>query len=178
MTDTVVRTLGEDDWQDFRAIRLAALAESPDAFAARLAEEEAFDEDFWRLRLRRSTRFVAQVEGENVGVVSLGQARNEDGEVPEVGEIFGLWVRPDARGTGVATRLIKAGASRAASSGKSHVSYWVGVENARGVAFASGMGFRPTDFRRPMKHPGGEEEQEIAMLLALGEDRGTPAVAL
>ena len=177
MTDATVRPLGEDDWQEFRAIRLRSLAESPEAFAAELAEEEAYDEEFWRLRLRRSTRLVAELDGEQLGVVCLGQAHNDGDLVPEVGEIFGLWVAPEARGSGVATRLIKAAASQAAGVGQTHVSYWVGVENFRGVAFASGMGFRPTDFRRPMRLPDGTDldETEIAMILPLGQDRGTPA---
>ena len=59
MTDVTVRSLGEDDWREFRAIRLAALRDSPDAFAASVDDEEGFEEDFWRLRVRRSTRLVA-----------------------------------------------------------------------------------------------------------------------
>ena len=49
MTDVTVRSLGEEDWQEFRAIRLAALRDSPDAFAASADAEEGFEEDFWRL---------------------------------------------------------------------------------------------------------------------------------
>ena len=175
MTDASVRPLGEDDWQELRAIRLRSLTESPEAFAAKLSDEQAFDEDFWRLRLRRSTRLIAELEGEQLGVVCLGQAHNDEGEIPEVGEIFGLWVAPEARGSGVATQLMKAAAAQAAGHGKTHVAYWVGVENFRGVAFASGMGFRPTDFRRPMRLPDGTDldETEIGMILPLGGDRGT-----
>ncbi|MEO7060328.1 MAG: GNAT family N-acetyltransferase [Lapillicoccus sp.] len=175
MSDVAVRPLGEDDWQDFRAIRLEALAESPEAFAARLAEEEGFAEDFWRLRLRRSARLVAEsAAGQRVGVVSVGLASGDDGVVPDVAEIFGLWVRPDARGSGVATKLVQASAAQAQRDGRSHIAYWVGTDNGRAVAFASGMGFRPTDYRRAMRTLAGEEtgEQEIAMVLPLGEDRG------
>ena len=102
--------------------------------------------------VRRSTRFVAvrldsdgKAEGQPVGVVSLGQGKDEEGRVAE---IFGLWVAPDARGTGVATKLVEASAERARRDGRTHVSYWVGTDNGRAVAFASGIGFRPTDFRR------------------------------
>jgi len=117
MTEVTVRSLGEEDWREFKAIRLAALRDSPDAFAASADEEEGFEEDFWRLRVRRSTRLVAvrldsdsQAEGQAVGVVSLGQGKDEEGRVAE---IFGLWVAPDARGTGVATKLVEASAERA-----------------------------------------------------------------
>ena len=179
MTDVTVRTLGEDDWSAFKAIRLAALVDSPDAFAASMDDEQAYDEEFWRLRLRRSVRLLAESDGSDgsdgepsrLGVVSLGQGKDEDGRVAE---IFGLWVAPVARGTGVATKLVEASAERARQDGRSHVSYWVGTDNGRAVAFASGIGFRPTDFRRPMRVASDDSEEEIAMVLPLGDDRGRP----
>ena len=82
-------------------------------------------------------------------------------------------MRPEARGSGVATHLVKDGASLAAERGHSHLVYWVGTENGRAVAFASGMGFRPTDYRRPMGVVSEEDgEEEIAMVLPLGVDNG------
>ncbi len=111
MTDITVRFLGEDDWQDYRSVRLAALRESPEAFVATVEEEEAFDEELWRDRMRRSARLVAERQGQAVGVVSVGRAASDEGDA---GELFGLWVRPEARGLGVATRLVKDSASLAA----------------------------------------------------------------
>ena len=176
MTDVTVRALGEDDWNAFKAIRLAALVDSPDAFAASLEEEQGYPEDFWRLRLRRSVRLLAEETASDsdttrLGVVSLGEGKDEDGRVAE---IFGLWVAPAARGTGVATKLVEASAERARQDGRSHVSYWVGTDIGRAVAFASGIGFRPTDFRRPMRVASDDGEEEIAMVLPLGDDRGRP----
>lgn len=178
MTDIDVRHLTEDDWQDFRAVRLAALRESPEAFVATLDEEAAFDESMWRSRMRRSMRLVASRDGDHVGVVSIGQA-NHNGEgsefgssVEAVGELFGLWVMPALRGMGVASKLVEAGAEAARGSGSTHLSYWVGTDNGRAVAFASGIGFRPTDNRRPMKGASHADEEEIAMILPLRPDRG------
>jgi ribosomal protein S18 acetylase RimI-like enzyme len=116
-------------------------------------------------------------------VVSLGEARaNEidaeldDGEggQAKAGEIFGLWVHPAARGSGVATELVRAGARQARDDGRTHVAFWVSTDNGPAVAFASGMGFRPTDFRRPMNvaSQGRDPEVELAMVLPLGEDFG------
>jgi GNAT superfamily N-acetyltransferase len=176
MSDITVRTLGVDEWEQYRTVRLDALQESPDAFVATLEEEKGYDEDFWRLRLERSERLVAEVDGRTVGVASVGQSRaGGEEENPRVAELFGLWVTPEARGTGVATRLVQAGAETARRQGRTHLAYWVGADNGRAVAFASGFGFRPTDFRRPMRVRGEEDgEEEIAMVLPLGEDRGVP----
>jgi GNAT superfamily N-acetyltransferase len=179
MSDITVRTLGEDEWEQYRSVRLSALEESPEAFVATAAEERAYDEDFWRTRMRRSQRLVAEQEGVPVGVASVGQSHEEgERDNTKVAELFGLWVTPEARGTGVATQLVQAGADAAREQGRSHLAYWVGSDNGRAVAFASGFGFRPTDSRRPMRVKGGADgdEDEIAMILPLGEDRGVPTL--
>ncbi len=176
MSDITVRALGEDEWEQYRSVRLSALEESPEAFVASADDESAFAEDLWRDRMRRSQRLLAEQDGAPVGVASIGQARH-DGEKDnnKVAELFGLWVAPPARGTGVATQLVQAGADAARQQGRSHLAYWVGTDNGRAVAFASGFGFRPTDRRRPMRVRGADEDEvEVAMVLPLGEDRGVP----
>lgn len=170
MSEISVRPLGEEEWQDYRSVRLAALKDSPEAFVASYAEEEAYDEEFWRERMRRSTRLLAEVSGDAVGVLSIGQAH--DGS-ENTGELFGLWVAPDWRGKGVATRLVTVGAEHARQMGDTHLIYWVGTDNGRAVAFASGIGFRPTDDRRPMGVQSAEDgDEEIAMILSLAEQLG------
>ena len=174
MSEIIVRALTEDDWEQYRGVRLAALEDSPGAFVATLEQEKGYDEQFWRERLMRSQRLIAEVEGKAVGVASVGQA---SGGNSDVAELFGLWVAPDSRGAGVATRLVQAGADAARRAGRTHLAYWVGTDNGRGVAFASGVGFRPTDSRRPMRVVSDEDgDEEIAMVLALGQDRGVPTL--
>lgn len=175
MSDITVRSLGEDEWQQYRSVRLRALEDSPEAFAATLEDEQAFDAEFWRVRMRRSIRLLAERDSEPVGVASLGQHTEHE----RVGELFGLWVAPDARGTGVASELVRAGADAARRQGRTHLAYWVSTENGRAVAFASGFGFRPTDSRRPMRVRSADpadSEDEIAMILPLTEDRGLVAL--
>ena len=167
MADITVRTLTEEQWDQYRSVRLAALRESPEAFVASHAEETEYDEDFWRTRMRRSQRLLAEVDGEAVGTASVGEVDADDGCHAE---LFGLWVSPALRGKGIATQLVSAGAKSAAASGRSHLYYWVGTDNGRAVAFASGFGFRPTDQRRPVRVENEEDgEEEIAMVLSLAE---------
>jgi ribosomal protein S18 acetylase RimI-like enzyme len=170
MSDITVRTLDENDWELFRTVRLTALQESPEAFVGTYAEEEKLDEDFWKLRLRRSERLLAEAGGKAVGTASVGQVEDDE----NAAQLFGLWVDPAARGTGVATALVRAGAGVAARQGRSQLLYWVGTENGRAVAFASGFGFRPTAQRRPMRVVSEEDgEEEIAMTFPLAGDRGS-----
>jgi ribosomal protein S18 acetylase RimI-like enzyme len=171
MSEINVRALGEDDWQQYRDIRLAALREAPEAFVATREQEEALDEKMWRERLRRTRRLVAERDGSPLGVVSLGQAEEP---YAGAGELFGLWVAPEARGTGVAWKLVEAGAAQALLDGRSHLSYWVGTDNGRAVAFASSFGFRPGATRRPMRVTNEEDgAEEMAMVLPLGVDPGS-----
>ena len=172
MSDITVRPLRVEDWERYRSVRLVALEESPDAFVASHDDEAAQDEEFWRLRMQRSTRLLAECDGEPVGIASVGSAD----EQPEAAQLFGLWVRPEARGTGVATELVRAGARSAAEAGKRQLLYWVGTDNGRAVAFASGFGFRPTAQRRPMRVVSEDDgEEELAMTLPLTGDRGAIA---
>ena len=169
MTDIQVRALGEDDWEQFRSIRLAALQESPEAFVASAAEEEGYDEDFWRLRLRRARRLVAEVEGKPVGLVCVGRLDDAD----NTAELFGLWVDPQWRGRSVAANLVRRGSEEAAGEGFERLAYWVSTDNGRAVTFASSFGFRPTGRRREMRVKGADgDEEEIAMVLSLVGDRG------
>ena len=168
MTDFAIRTLAEDDWADYRRARLAALEESPEAFVATAADAAQMPEVEWHDRLRRSTRLLAESGEEPVGVVSVATGAGDEGTQAD---LFGLWVAPAARGTGVATELVRSAATAAREQGMSHLSYWVGTDNGRAVAFASGFGFRPTDERRPTRLQG-EETVEIQMVLPLAGDRG------
>jgi ribosomal protein S18 acetylase RimI-like enzyme len=171
MSEISVRALGEDDWQVYRDIRLTALQEAPEAFVATRAQEEALGEQVWRDRVRRSRRLVAQSDGKPLGVVSLGQAEEPDAGT---GELFGLWVAPEARGTGLAWKLVEAGAEQARKDGRSRLSYWVGTDNGRAVAFASSFGFRPGTTRRPMRVTSeADGAEEMAMVLPLGVDPGS-----
>jgi ribosomal protein S18 acetylase RimI-like enzyme len=165
MTEVTVHLLDEADWQTYRRLRLASLESDPDAFAAGLAEEQAYDEDLWRARMRRSRRLQARRGDDDAGVASVGQARDAEGIDEGVAELFGMWVRPDLRGTGVAWQLVTAAADQARRDGYRQLRLWVATDNGRAIGFYSSYGFRPADERRPMVTDASVEE--VAMVLPL-----------
>lgn len=165
MSEVTVRALGADDWQTYRRIRLAALQDAPDAFASSYQDEAGLDEAFWRLRMGRSVRLLACRDAEPLGIVSVGQASEDD-----VAELFGMWVQPSSRGAGVAWQLTHAADRHAKESGYRALKLWVSTDNGRAVAFFSSYGFRPTDQRRPMTNDADTEE--LAMVLPVGDDPG------
>lgn len=106
---TRIRTLDAEDWTIWRALRLRALTDAPEAFASTLAgtlERDARDgEAYWRgYFTREGPTLVAEVDG-----VPSGMARVvvEDGDGPA--HLFSMWVAPEARGRGVGARLIRIG---------------------------------------------------------------------
>jgi GNAT superfamily N-acetyltransferase len=170
MSEINVRILGVEDWKTYREVRLGALRDAPNSFTASYDDEAAQDEKFWRDRMARSARFLAEDDGVALGIVSLGR----DDEDEEIGDLFGLYVTPSARNTGVSWRLVQAGAAQARSEGRRQLYYWVGTENARAIAFAANFGFRPSGKRRPTRVTNEEfGEQEIAMVLSLQADPGS-----
>ena len=165
-----VRLLGENDWPEYRRIRLDSLQESPSAFSASYAEEAERADSYWRERVVSADRLLAERAGRALGIVSL-QSEEPDAHT---GEILDLWVVPEARNTGVAWRLLEAATERAVALGLSQLSYWVSTENGRAVAFATNFGFRPTSRRRTARARSEEfGDQEIAMVMTLSQDVGS-----
>ncbi|WP_392467383.1 GNAT family N-acetyltransferase [Arsenicicoccus cauae] len=179
MTELTVRVLTDDDWELYRTIRLAALKESPDAFAATYDEERDFSDDLWHERMARATRLVAEGADGPLAVASVRAQAPRDGTDDAMAELFGIWVRPEHRGQHVAVELVRAASGIARSMDCRHLSYWVGTDNGPAVAFASSYGFRVTDTRRPMvargHQPTEEDDAEMMMILPLADDPGSVA---
>jgi GNAT superfamily N-acetyltransferase len=166
MTEITVRVLYESEWSVYRDVRLRALEESPGSFTATLAEEADRDEQFWRERMTRSQRLLAERGQQPQGIVSLGPYEQQ----PSAAEVFGLYVVPEARGTGVSWRLVEAAAALATQQAYLQLYYWVGTDNGRAVGFAKNFGFHTTDYRRPSHLSDREPGEEIAMVLSLELD--------
>jgi ribosomal protein S18 acetylase RimI-like enzyme len=100
----VVR-VSPEDWELWRALRRAALAEAPDAFGSTLADWSGAgdSEHRWRDRLTSvPLNLVLTVDGDPVGMVSA-TGPGSDCAI----ELISLWVRPDARGQGVADEAVR-----------------------------------------------------------------------
>lgn len=120
-----ITPIGPADWDTFRAVRLASLSESPEAFGSRYADWVDAPAERWRARLTQvPLNLVAREGTEVVGVVS-GQLVDEDRV-----ELISMWVAPAARGTGAAGRLIDRVVAWAADQGRATF-LMVRTDNAR-----------------------------------------------
>jgi ribosomal protein S18 acetylase RimI-like enzyme len=94
-------SIGPEEWEEFRAVRLASLADAPEAFGSRHDDWVDAPEDRWRARLHDvPLTLVARVDGAPVGV-ACGMPVGVD----EV-ELISMWVAPSARGGGLVERLV------------------------------------------------------------------------
>ncbi len=145
-----IRSVGEDDWEEWRELRQAALVDSPDAFDATLAEwTGAGDtEERWRARLTSvPCNVVADADGVPVGMASAYP--RPGGEV----ELISVWVSPKGRGLGVGDALIEAVVAWAAERGAPAVMLFVRHANEHAIGLYARHGFVDAGWATDPDHP-------------------------
>jgi ribosomal protein S18 acetylase RimI-like enzyme len=158
-----VRRAGPGDWRTVRQVRLAALADSPEAFASTLELERGFGDDEWQRRMDTAAWFLAWRDAEPAGLVAAVTRPAAGGGTGW--HIVSMWASPAARGSGAAGLLVGAVAEHVRSEGKRRVTLWVADDNARARGFYQRLGFRPTGGRQTYQRQDGTEfdEQELAL---------------
>ena len=135
-----VRRTGPGDAHALREIRLEALADSPDAYGSTLAEVRRWPARHWRRIAREGHYFLAFVGGSVAGMASGGL----NDAHPGTRWLYGMYVTPDARGTGVADHLVEAVERWARDEGVDELYLHVADVATRARAFYERRGFHPT----------------------------------
>lgn len=152
-----VRQAAADDWRAVRAVRLAALQESPDAFASTLERETAFVQDDWLRRLDGpGSTFLARPPDQASDPVGIIGGFPLEGTV----ELVSMWVAPPTRGSGVASALVDA-VMHWARDVSPTVHLWVTETNQGARALYERCGFTYTDERQPL--PSNPTLDEVRM---------------
>lgn len=147
MPDYEIVEIGPDDWQEFRDLRLAALADAPAAFGSRHADWVDAPEERWRERLDAvPLNLVARRRGRPVGMAS-GAPEGEELE------LISMYVAPAARGTGLAEALVERVVEWGAAAGRATF-LMVRTDNAPATATYLRCGF--VDQGVPADFPAGE----------------------
>lgn len=152
--------VGPRQWQRWRSLRLAALAEAPDAFGSTLVDWQDADAGRWRSRLSipLGLDLIAVLDGADVGMASGSPGAR--GAV----ELISMWVSPSARGAGVARGLIERVASWAAHRGAA-VQLSVRPDNAAAITAYRRAGFVAT--AEPGDAVPGTDGHEMIMIRPL-----------
>ncbi len=141
MASVTIQVATPDDWSAWRDVRLAALAESPDAFASTLGDWVHADEQRWRARLESVPCNVLAFEDGR----PVGQASGTELDAARRVELISLWMAPDARGAGTADALVAAVVDHGRSVGAVAVQLSVRAANGRALAFYRKVGFARVD---------------------------------
>lgn len=162
--DVVIDKLEPLDWRLLREMRLASLADSPEAFWATLADESGFDRERWDGFVRAAAWFVASTEGgERAGIAgALTRA-----EAPEEPELIGMWVAPAARGIGIGARLVDAVCTWAGEQAAPTIGLWVVDDNDAAHRVYLRAGFTETGERVPL--PRDPNRIEVRMRKGLSD---------
>lgn len=142
----VIRRLNPGEAALYRALRLEALAESPDAFATTYEAAVARDEESW----------IQQADGSASGpdraiFVAIAQqpaglaAIYRDAGDTTVGELIQMWIAPEHRGTTLAGDLLGALLDWAVRQGFEKIRAEVTPGNQRALGFYQKCGFRLLD---------------------------------
>lgn len=97
--------------------------------------------DWWANAIRRAaTVLVVEIGGVIAGYATIG--RNRARELPQQGEIYELYLRPEYQGIGLGSRLFAAARRRLAEHGLKGLVVWALEENDNALAFYAGAGGR------------------------------------
>lgn len=141
-----ITLLTADDWQRYREIRLASLADAPYAFGSTLASALTLDETAWRQRAANNVLLATTPSGHDVGIVSLWVHP----ERFEQGVLMQMWVDPAARGFGVGRRLVETAVERARALGITTLGLHVTEGNERAEGLYASMGWVRTGEVEPL----------------------------
>jgi RimJ/RimL family protein N-acetyltransferase len=162
-----IRALAPADAAAFRAVRLAGLKDSPEAFGCTFEAEVAKPLAWFFNRLAASQIFGAFRRGEIVGIAGFAVRSGE--KEAHKGLLWGMYVQPAARGAGIARRLVEAVLDHARSRVELiQLSVVVGNEPARRLY--AGFGFVEYGIERNSLKFGGRYYDEILMAKQLSPD--------
>lgn len=133
-----VRVAEAKDWMLLKKIRLTALSDTPTAFGVSYETAASYTDEQWQERASARTGaefWLAFIDGEAVGMIGGGISRSNRYN------LIGMWVAPQARGSGIASRLVEAVKIRAIQKGHERIFLDVAPDNVRAANFYLKQGF-------------------------------------
>lgn len=176
LTQPAIRRIRLEDADAWRAIRLRALQDAPEAFGSTYAETLARPPEYWSERAAGSatggdSTIVLADSGD--GLVGLVGGHCPPDQT-EVRELISMWVDSSVRGTRLAERLVNQVVDWAALEGATRVELWVTETNERAHRFYERLGFAGTGARQ--LHPSNPALAEIQMARSLQGHIAVPRI--
>jgi ribosomal protein S18 acetylase RimI-like enzyme len=144
-----IRVVQDEEWERARDLRLRALADAPESFGSSLAEEERLSHRAWRERMAPSDSGVWFVEATDDDEF-VGMAVGAVDEPSKTAYLFGMWVDPGRRRSGIGKRLVETVIVWARARGAVRIELEVNELTRPAVALYRACGFAPTGHSRPL----------------------------
>ena len=165
MNSLMVRRLETHDVASYRELRLEALKDHPEAFLSSWDHEAGKPLAWWTERLETNTVFGGWVDSSPlVGVAGF----RAEGAVKRrhKGVLWGMYVRPEARGTGLAPALLQHVVEHARPLVE-EICLTVVASNVAACRLYSAAGFKEYGQERRALKVGSEYYDEMLMALPL-----------
>ena len=149
----------------YRALRLRALADAPEAFCSTLAEAQTRTDNDWTWLLNlgatsgRDRPLVAEIGGTAAGMAWA----KVDAADPALVNLFQVWVAPEARGHGVAAALLGAALDWARARGARAMQLGVVCGNDAARRLYERAGFCAIGEPEPQR-PGSSQMEQMMRL--------------
>lgn len=105
MNEINIRLLTQSDWLSWKTIRLEALKNAPEAFGSSYDEEANQSDEEFKSFLNGSTIFGTFIGSELVGCAGFFSL--EQMKMKHRGVLCSMYVQPEHRGHGIASRLVE-----------------------------------------------------------------------
>jgi ribosomal protein S18 acetylase RimI-like enzyme len=152
LSDMAIRVVQDEEWERARDLRLRALADAPDSFGSSLEEEERLSHSAWKERWERwapsDSRgwFVEATDDDEF----VGMAVGVLDDPSKTAYLFGMWVEPGRRRSGIGKRLVEAVIEWGRARGAVRIELEVNELTRPAVALYQACGFAPTGRSRPL----------------------------
>jgi RimJ/RimL family protein N-acetyltransferase len=168
-----VRRLETPDVASYRELRLEGLKSHPEAFGASWDDESAKPAPWWAERLETSTVFGGWIDDSPLLGVA-GFHVNGSAKLRHKGVLWGIYVRPEARGSGLAASLVQRVITHARTLVE-EICVTVVASNGAAHRLYRANGFEQYGLERRALKVGNEYHDEVLMALPLQPSR-EPAV--
>jgi ribosomal protein S18 acetylase RimI-like enzyme len=156
-----IRVVQDEEWERARDLRLRALADAPEAFGSSLKEEEHGSESEWRKWIAPTDSgvwFVEATDDDEFVAMAIGSVDDPS----KTAHLFGMWVEPERRRSGIGKRLVETVIEWGRARGAVRIELEVNGLTRPAVALYQACGFAPTGHSRPLPSDPGAAALEMA----------------